>query len=188
MTVTRFGAVVALVLVLAGAGCSSGESSSDGGTSTTAAERSGPDDSTSAGSPEPVSVCPLLDEADLATVGVTGPGKPTERVGPPGIALGACSWGSIDTELLVVQVESRGADIIVDPLAGATKAAKSAPKPASQPAGAKVIDIALLPSGGGTGTSVVADQGSELVVVSRFGDDVDVPALEALTAKVVDAL
>ena len=47
---------------------------------------------------------------------------------------------------------------------------------------------ALLPSGGGTGTSVVADQGSELVVVSRFGDDVDVPALEALTAKVVDAL
>ena len=183
--------VTAAVLLLAGAGCSSSNSSDAGGsTTTTAAGDKGSDSPETSGkdSLQPVSVCPLLDAADLATVGVSGAGKPTERTGPPGVALGACTWGSIDAGMLVVQVESRGDGLIVDPLETLLGAAKSEPKPASQPDGAKIYDVALLPSGGGTGTSVAVESGTQLVVVSRFGDNVDVPALEALTSKVVGSL
>ena len=133
----------------------------------------------------------MVDEAAVTAMGLTGPGEPSDRVGPPGVATGVCTFGSIidETGALVVQVESKSKDAVVDPIMAVLKgASQTAPTAASKPSGAKVYDLAVIPGGGGVGTTVAWEGDGHVVVAARTGNNVDVAQLENVVAGVVEQL
>ena len=131
----------------------------------------------------------MVDPAAVTALGLSGPGESSDRVGPPGVAIGVCTFGSIidETGALVVQVESKSKDAPVDPLMAVLEgASKAAPTAASKPSGAKVYDLAVIPGGGGVGNSVAWEGEGRVVVAARTGNNVDVAQLENIVAGIVD--
>ena len=127
----------------------------------------------------------------MTALGLSGAGQSSSYDGPPGTAVGVCSFGSVtdETGTLVVQVETRSKGAVVDPIMIVLKnATQTAPAAASRPSGAKVYDVAVIPGGGGVGTSVAWEGGGHVVVAARTGDNVDVAQLETIVAGIVDQL
>ena len=197
MRLHRLAVAATAVLLLVGvSACSS--SGSDGtaskGTSTTASSGGSDSDGGSdspGGTVKAVEVCPMVDAAAVTALGLSGAGQASDYDGPPGTAVGVCSFGSVtdETGTLVVQVETKSEGAVVDPLLIVLKnATQTAPVAASKPAGAKVYDVAVIPGGGGVGTSVAWEGGGHVVVAARTGDNVDVAQLETIVAGVVAKL
>jgi len=182
-------AVTASLLVVGLAGCSSSDSSDSAAASSTTSAGGG--SGAAGGAVDAVEVCPMVDEAAVTALGLSGPGEPSSYDGPPGTAVGICSFGSIvsDAGMLVVQVETKSEDAVVDPIMTVLKnATETAPTDASQPSGAKVYDIAVIPGGGGVGRTVAWEGDGHVVVAGRTGDNVDTAQLETIVAGVVDQL
>ena len=189
-------ATAAALLLVGATSCSSGDDSSTA-TSTTA-ERSSSDSgsgssaaSSSSGKVTAVEVCPMVDAAAVTALGHSGAGEASSYDGPPGTAVGVCSFGSVmeDAGALVVQVETKGKDAIVDPIMTVlNNATGTEPAAAATPSGAKVYDVAVIPGGGGVGTTVAWKDDSHVVVAAQTGDEVAVAQLEAIVAGVGDQL
>lgn len=199
MKITRPTVVMlaAAVLVL-GAGCSSSsdDTASGGGASTTAggASASASTGSGDGGGSQKVTapdVCPQVDASAVAALGMPATGEPSSYPGPPGTAIGVCSFGSIASEqgILVVQVENKTKDAIVDPVLTVLKnAVQEPPTAAASPEGAKVYSLAVIPGGGGVGTTVAWESDEHVVVAAQTGEKVDVANLEKIVAGIVDKL
>lgn len=197
MRLPRFAiAATASLLLLGVSACSSSDSSDSASKASTTTATSGDSSGNSSekgsgGSVTAVEVCPMVDPAAVTALGLSGPGESSDRVGPPGVAIGVCTFGSIidETGALVVQVESKSKDAPVDPLMAVLKgASQTAPTAASKPSGAKVYDLAVIPGGGGVGNSVAWEGDGRVVVAARTGNNVDVAQLENIVAGVVDQL
>jgi hypothetical protein len=197
MRLPRFAIAAAASLLLLGvSACSSSDSSDSASKASTTTATSGDSSGNSSekgsgGSVTAVEVCPMVDPAAVTALGLSGPGESSDRVGPPGVAIGVCTFGSIidETGALVVQVESKSKDAPVDPLMAVLKgASQTAPTAASKPSGAKVYDLAVIPGGGGVGNSVAWEGDGRVVVAARTGNNVDVAQLENIVAGVVDQL
>ena len=185
-------ATAAALLLLGAASCSSGDDSSSTSPTTTASSGgSGADSGASAGTVKAVKVCPMVDAAAVTALGHSGAGEASSYDGPPGTAVGICTFGSLtdDTGALVVQVETKGKDAIVDPIMTVLdNATQNGPTAAATPSGAKVYDVAVIPGGGGVGKTVAWKDDNHVVVAAQTGDDVQVAQLEAIVAGVVDQL
>lgn len=200
MKITRPTAILLLAGLLAlGAGCSSSsdDTASGGGASTTAAGASdaggssdkGGDNGSESQAVKAPDVCPDVDTAALSEAGVPTTGEATSYPGPPGTAIGVCTFGTlVDPKgAVVVQVENKSKDAIVDPLLTVLKnASQEAPTAASQPDGAKVYALALIPGGGGVGKSVAWESDEHVVVAAQTGESVDPAPLEKIVAGIVD--
>jgi hypothetical protein len=195
MRLPRFAiAATASLLLLGVSACSSSDSSDSASKASTTTATSGDSSGNSSekgsgGSVTAVEVCPMVDPAAVTALGLSGPGESSDRVGPPGVAIGVCTFGSIinETGALVVQVESKSKDAPVDPLMAVLEgASKAAPTAASKPSGAKVYDLAVIPGGGGVGNSVAWEGEGRVVVAARTGNNVDVAQLENIVAGIVD--
>ena len=178
-----------LLLLVAGA-CSSSES-----TSTTTAPSGGSSSGSSGkdtgGAVKAVEVCPMVDAAAVTALGLSGPGEPSSYDGPPGTAVGICSFGSVidDSGALVVQVETKSKDAVVDPIMTVLKnATQTVGTTAVGGSDAGIYDIAVIPGGGGVGKTVAWQGGGHVVVAARTGDNVDAAQLGAVVAGVVDKL
>ena len=200
MRLPRFAIAATASLLLGVSACSSSDSSDSASKASTTTAPSGDSsgdssgnssDKGSGGSVTAVEVCPMVDPAAVTALGLSGPGESSDRVGPPGVAIGVCTFGSIidETGALVVQVESKSKDAPVDPLMAVLKgASQTAPTAASKPSGAKVYDLAVIPGGGGVGNSVAWEGDGRVVVAARTGNNVDVAQLENIVAGIVDQL
>ncbi len=176
-----------------GGGAADTSSSSGAGTSGSSTSGAGTSDTGTASSLEPIDVCSLLSDSEVASVGAGGTGEPTPRPSAPNVQWDSCTWGALtDPTALIVQVQQLAPGESMDALRGLLSAGEATGEPESPVSVGEdgaLYNVAILGGGGGGGVgksvSFLTADGAR-VAVSVTGEDVDVPALTALAERVAE--
>jgi hypothetical protein len=135
--------------------------------------------------------CALLTADDVeALLGASVPGSPgvssTTEGGPQFVS---CGWGSVTDEngmvslMASVPSEDLGIDFLQTVASAATQRT-----PVEVGDEGELLDVFLLPGGGGVGTSVLFRKDGLSVLVGRSGDGADPTVLETVAANVASRL
>lgn len=187
-----------------------GGSADEGGSAPTAPVQLGDGTTTADGGNEPVTdlgdevdaegsgaaaslpdACDLLGDATVETL----LGTPAEAVeGVSSLTEGtpqfvSCYWGDLTTDTGVVSVAASVPSAGIDYLGTLAEAAGGgAGTPVEAGEDGELLDVFVMPGGGGAGASVLFRQDGLTVVVARSGEDVDTGALESAAAEVSSRL
>jgi hypothetical protein len=136
--------------------------------------------------------CALLGDAEVASLlGTAVPGNEgVSSLIEEAPQFVSCSWGSFldDVGVVSVAVSTPSGEAGIDYLEMLAGGAGGQGTPVAVGGDGELLDVFIMPGGGGDGSSVLFRQDGLTVVVSRSGEAVDTVALESAAAQVSSRL